>query len=124
MYTLPPLGYYSLPYPLPPFGANHLVTNHQYPTSKHSKMFNQDDVAQLRQKVDVIKTKAQVEGIKEEEAKLCESVEECWDQSRLRVLEKKAEIERVMIIPEDERTEEEMKYETIMTAKRRKNEGE
>ena len=67
-------------------------------------MFNQDDVAQLRQKVDVIKTKAQVEGIKEEEAKLCESVEECWDQSRLRVLEKKAEIERVMIIPEDERS--------------------
>lgn len=87
-------------------------------------MFNQDDVAQLRQKVDVIKTKAQVEGIKEDEAKLCESIEERWDQSRLRVLEKKAEIERVMIIPEDERTEEEMKYETTMTAKRRKNEGE
>ena len=67
-------------------------------------MFNQDDVAQLRQKVDVIKTKAQVEGIKEDEAKLCESIEERWDQSRLRVLEKKAEIERVVIIPEDERT--------------------
>jgi hypothetical protein len=31
------------------------------------------------------------------------------------VLEKKAEIERVVIIPEDERTEEEMKYETTMT---------
>jgi hypothetical protein len=85
--------------------------------------------AKLRQKVEEIKSKAQVEELKEEEAKLCETIEERRarknDRSRIRALEKKAEIERVMSIPEHERTEEEMKlFETTMSAKRRKNEGD
>ena len=123
MFPQPPL-HYPLPYP------SRTRDNLTIYDSKARKNFqSRRRAAKLRQKVDEIKSKAQVEGLKEEEAKLCETIEERRarknDRSRIRALEKKAEIERIMSIPENERTEEEMKlFETTMSAKRRKNEGD
>jgi hypothetical protein len=61
--------------------------------------------------------------LRKEETKLCESIKEHWaqrnNQQRRIELEKKAEIGQVVSIPQDQQTEEEMKfYETTMTAER------
>jgi hypothetical protein len=84
--------------------------------------------ARLREKVESIKTKAQEE-LEEEEARLCETVEERRarknNRSRERALEKKAELERVMAKQESERTLDEQElYDLTIAAKRRKNEGD
>jgi hypothetical protein len=84
--------------------------------------------ARLRDKVENIKTKAQEE-LEEEEARLCETVEERRarknNRSKERALEKKLELERVVAMPENERTEEEQElYDLTIAAKKRKNEGD
>jgi hypothetical protein len=84
--------------------------------------------ARLREKVETIKTKAQEE-LHEEEARLCETVEERRARknarSRERALEKKAMLEKVMSKPEEDRTEEEQElYATTIAAKKRKIEGD
>jgi hypothetical protein len=133
MFPQPPF-HYPLPYPLPLLDAHGMPSRTRdnltlYKRKAQKNIQSRRRAAKLCQKVNEIKSKAQVEGLKEEEAKLCETIEECRAQknerSRIRALEKKAEIERVMSIPEHEQTEEEMKlFETTMSAKRRKNEGD
>lgn len=88
--------------------------------------------ARLRDKVESIKSKAETTltgELAEEEARLYNVVEERRsrknNRSRERALEKKAELDRIMATPENQRTNEEVEILNVAsTAKKRKNEGD
>jgi len=84
--------------------------------------------ARLRDKVDSIKQKGNIE-MTEEEVNIYQTVEERRarknNRSRERALEKKAELERIIALQEGDRTEEEIEIlNTTVNAKKRKNEGD